>query len=163
MIFVTVGSSDCDFSRLISKIDQLVSVGCIADVVVQIGNSKYTPKACHSIRFAPQHEIVSLIEKSEFVICHGGTGTIDMVLGLRKKTIVVPRMKKFGEITDDHQLELAELLEKAGRVLVVKDIKDIEDCLVLLPAWEPSFRADTPRQDFEQFLCSHIRKLLHVK
>jgi beta-1,4-N-acetylglucosaminyltransferase len=160
MIFVTVGSSDCDFSRLTRKIDRLVIAGSILDVVVQTGNSFYKPKACKAINFVPQVEIEELVKKSDFILCHGGTGTIDMALGFRKKTIVVPRLARYGEITDNHQLELAELLEKSGRVLVAYNIDDIDRCLEYLPTWKPIFRKDSPSTGFKQYLGSHIRKLL---
>ena len=43
-----------------------------------------------------------------------------------KPIIVVPRLKKFGEHTNDHQVNLVRIMEKEGRLLAVYDISELE-------------------------------------
>ena len=42
---------------------------------------------------------------------------------------MVPRLKMFEEVIDDHQLEIAEAMSENERVKVVHTIEDLEDCL----------------------------------
>ena len=46
-----------------------------------------------------------------------------------KKVIVVPRMRKFGEHSDDHQIQVAKELEKQGMIIGVYDIEDLEEAI----------------------------------
>jgi UDP-N-acetylglucosamine transferase subunit ALG13 len=50
-------------------------------------------------------------------------------LKFNKRTIVVPRRKEFGEIVNDHQLEITRELERQGKIIAVYDIKDMEKAL----------------------------------
>ena len=46
------------------------------------------------------------MEKANIVITHGGTGAIIGAVKKGKKVIAVPRLAKYGEHVDDHQLQL---------------------------------------------------------
>ena len=72
---------------------------------------------------------MELYEKARVIVTHGGAGTILTLSNFNKKIIVVPRLKKFNEHVDDHQLELAEFLEKEKKVTVVYDIEDLHKSL----------------------------------
>jgi UDP-N-acetylglucosamine transferase subunit ALG13 len=128
MIFVTVGTHEQSFDRLVKAVDDLVGENKIEErVVLQIGNTKYEPKNCEWFRFLPsQKQILNYIKKADIVITHGGAGSIITALKFYKPTIVVPRYKKFNEHTNDHQLDLAGALAKEGKIMVVYDINDLE-------------------------------------
>ena len=66
------------------------------------------------------------MKQAEFVICHGGVGSIFTALRLRKKVLVVPRLEKYGEHINDHQLEICEQLEKEGYILYLKQDNDFD-------------------------------------
>jgi UDP-N-acetylglucosamine transferase subunit ALG13 len=59
------------------------------------------------------------------VISHAGVGSIMVALSHGKRPIVVPRLERFGEAVDDHQLQVATLLDRAGRVTAVDDLADL--------------------------------------
>ena len=128
MIFVTVGTDTHQFDRLIIGIDELVKKGKIKeDVIAQIGNCEYTPKNFKYFKFKPYEEIEKLTEKSTTVISHGGAGSIMLALENKKPLIVVPRLKKYNEHVNDHQIEITEELEKQGKILAVYEINELDD------------------------------------
>ena len=55
------------------------------------------------------------------LLSHGGAGSILNAMQAGKPLVVVPRLKSFGEVIDDHQLELAEALSQQGRGIAVTD------------------------------------------
>lgn len=128
MIFVTVGTHYQGFERLIKKMDEIA--GRIDDeVIMQIGFTQYEPKNAKWFRFAEYEKMLELINESDVVICHGGAGTLLDSLRFNKPIIIVPRLKKFGEVYDDHELELAEALESARKAITVYDVEKLEDAI----------------------------------
>lgn len=127
MIFVTVGTHDQGFERLVRKIDELVEGKNIRDnVIIQIGYTGYKPKACKWFKFVSPEEFEQLCKKSSLIITHAGVGSIMTSLKFSKNIIVVPRLKKFNEHRDDHQLQITKELEKQKRILGVYDINELE-------------------------------------
>jgi len=59
MIFVTVGTHEQPFNRLIQKIDELKKDGTIQDdVIIQTGFSTYEPKYCQWSKLIPYQQMV---------------------------------------------------------------------------------------------------------
>ena len=107
MIFVTVGSQKFQFDRLLRSIDEQIASGKIKDeIFAQIGFSTYRPKHYKFENFLDREEFEKKVLESEIVITHGGTGAIVGTLKKGKKVIAVPRLAKYGEHVDDHQLQL---------------------------------------------------------
>jgi len=129
MIFVTVGTHYLGFERLIKKMDEIA--GRIEEkVIAQIGSSKYIPKNMIYFKFAKdENEILEQCEKARIIIAHCGAGSILTILNYTKPALIVPRLKKFNELIDDHQLELAEVCEKKGRIKVIYDVENLENAL----------------------------------
>ena len=73
-----------------------------------------------------QEEFNEYIKKADFVICHGGVGTIFNALENGKRILVVPRLSKYKEHINDHQLEVAGQLEKEGYLILYKDGEDFD-------------------------------------
>jgi UDP-N-acetylglucosamine transferase subunit ALG13 len=130
MIFVTVGTHEQPFDRLIKKVDELVENKKIrGKVIAQIGYCRYVPKNFDYFRFADFKKMEKILNSSRIVITHGGIGSIFSALRKGKKVIVVPRMRKFGEHSDDHQIQVAKELEKQGMIIGVYDIEDLEEAI----------------------------------
>lgn len=105
MIFVTVGTHEQPFDRLVAYIDQLKETGVLTeDVVIQTGFSTYEPKHCRWQKLFPYKEMVELVEQARIVITHGGPSSFIMPLQIGKIPVVVPRQKRFEEHVNDHQL-----------------------------------------------------------
>jgi len=130
MIFVTVGTHNDQFNRLLQEMDNLIEKGIIKEKVrMQIGYSTYLPKYAKWFRFKDPNEISNIIKKSRIIISHGGSGTLLKASRLNKIVIGVPRLKKFGEHTNDHQLQIVRQLEKKGRIFGVYDIKKLGETI----------------------------------
>ncbi|MDF2512418.1 MAG: hypothetical protein K0S04_2284 [Herbinix sp.] len=132
MIFVTVGTHEQPFNRLVEKVDELKRVGIIhEDVVVQTGFSTYEPQYCEWSKLIPYHQMVEYVAKARIVITHGGPASFIMPLQLAKTPIVVPRQKKYGEHINDHQVEFIKNVNKRiGTIISVIDIDEIENIIV---------------------------------
>ena len=69
MIFVTVGTHEQPFNRLIQKIDELKKDGTIQDdVIIQTGFSTYEPKYCKWSKLIPYQQMVKNVADARIVI-----------------------------------------------------------------------------------------------
>lgn len=136
LIFVTVGTSDFQFNRLLKIIDELCEEKVISsdEVFAQIGSSDYKPKNYKYTDTVDNDQHKQLIDKCEFIITHAGTGSIISALKKRKKIIAFPRMKKYGEHVDNHQLELVKaflnrkyIVSATNKIELIDVIKDIKN------------------------------------
>ncbi|MCT3276696.1 MULTISPECIES: glycosyltransferase [Lactobacillaceae] len=131
MIFVTVGTHEQPFNRLIGAIDELVEDGRITeDVVVQYGYSTYKAPHCKSWQFIPYQQMWNLVKEARIVITHGGPSSFIMSLQMGKIPIVVPRQAKFDEHVNDHQLIFAkEVARRKRNIVVLEDINKLADTI----------------------------------
>ncbi|AVK62239.1 multidrug MFS transporter [Lactobacillus sp. CBA3605] len=132
MIFVTVGTHEQPFNRLIKKIDELKTTKTInEDVTIQTGYSTYIPKSCISSKFYPYQKMETLVRNADIVITHGGPSSFVMPLQYGKIPIVVPRLAKYHEHVNDHQLDFArEIEQRIGNIIVVEDIEELGDVII---------------------------------
>lgn len=131
MIFVTVGMHPTGFERLVKEMDRIA--GRIdEEVIMQIGGTKYAPQNAKHFSFATEQEIKELCRHARVVVTHGGVGTVLDALQERATVVVVPRLKKYGEVIDDHQLFFVQELEKQGKVIAVYDMERLEGVLLEL-------------------------------
>lgn len=131
MIFVTVGTHEQPFNRLIECIDNLKRDSLISeDVIIQTGYSTYTPCFCTWQKLFPYQEMLKLIEQARIVITHGGPSSFIMPLQIGKTPIVVPRRHEFNEHVNDHQVIFAEAVAKRmGTIIVVNDMEQLADTI----------------------------------
>jgi putative glycosyltransferase len=126
MIFVTVGTHEQQFNRLIKEIDRLKEENLIQDeVFIQTGYSNYVPKYCKWEKLISYEKMNQFIEKADVIITHGGPATFMAVIAKGKNPIVVPRLKKFGEHVNDHQLEFVEKVLNIYNLTVITNISDL--------------------------------------
>jgi len=131
MIFVNVGTHTQSFNRLLEEIDRLVGKGEIKEkVVAQIGHSSYEPKNIEWFRFETFKKLFKFYRESRIIICHGGAGNILNGLSNGKPVVAVPRLKKFDEHVNDHQLDLVKKLEKKKKIIAVYDIKKLKGAIL---------------------------------
>ena len=144
MIFVTVGTHEQPFDRLVAYIDQLKENGTLTEeVIIQTGFSTYEPKHCRWQKLFPYKEMVQMVEQARIVITHGGPSSFIMPLQIGKIPVVVPRQKQYDEHVNDHQLIFAKALaERQGNLIVVEDIAELKDILVRYPEIVESIPTD---------------------
>lgn len=127
MIFITLGSQKFQFNRLLKTVDELVEQGEIEEeVFAQIGYSDYKPVHYSYKQFLNRDEFASMEEKADIVITHGGTGAIIGAVKKGKKVIAVPRLAKYGEHVDDHQLQIIEQFKKQNLICGLNDCSEVE-------------------------------------
>lgn len=129
MIFVTVGTHEQQFNRLVEEVDKLKEDGTITeDVFIQTGFSTYEPKYCQWSKLISYKEMNNRIKEARIIITHGGPASFIAPLQIGKIPIVVPRQEKFGEHVNDHQLEFAKNVEERNKnIIPVYDIKDLKE------------------------------------
>ena len=126
MIFVTVGTHEQQFDRLIQEVDRLKKENLIQDeVFIQTGYSNYIPKYCEWEKIISYEKMNQMIEESDIIITHGGPATFMGVIAKGKVPIVVPRQKKFGEHVNDHQLEFCNRVKENYPIKLIKETSDI--------------------------------------
>ncbi len=111
MIFLTVGNHFQGFERLLEKVDEMAP-RIPHEIVVQKGYSKYIPKNTKYFDFVPANTAMEYVQKSDLVISHAGMGTIILCKTYGTPLIIFPRRKKYGEHVNDHQMEIARVLEE---------------------------------------------------
>lgn len=128
MIFVTVGTHEQQFNRLLKEIDYLKKSRMIKEkVFMQIGYSDYIPQYCEYGDFLSYKEIEIYIKNASTVITHGGPASFMKVISLGKIPIVVPRLIEFKEHVNNHQLEFAKkVVEKGYPIQIVENISQLK-------------------------------------
>jgi len=140
VIFATIGSAE-PFDRLLGALDGLA---VDEELVVQCGASRARPPGATCVEFMGYGELVDRIRDARVVITHAGVGSVLACLTNGKRPVVVPRLARFREAVDDHQLEFARRLEQAGLVVLVDDTAELPAALAV--ASEPLGRVggETP-------------------
>lgn len=140
MIFLTVGSM-FPFDRLVRSIDKMVGQKLIDDnIVAQIGDGQYEPQHMAFDRFLPKLEYDKRISEATMLISHAGAGTIALALRFRKPLLVVPRLQRYKEHVNDHQVATARKFEELGHVLVAYEMRDVPARLRELKDFVPRSR-----------------------
>jgi len=151
MIFVTVGSQKFPFDRLLKKVDQLAADGIISEeVFAQTGVSGYHPQHCRWQPFYDRVDFAKLVEGCDIMITHGGTGAIISAVKRGKKVIAVPRLARYGEHVDDHQLQLLQQFDELNLICVCPDENRLPEALQTVR----THRYDSYRSNTEAYITS---------
>lgn len=164
MIFVTVGTQDKEFRRLLAEVERLIKCGKINETVVaQIGNTKFSTdldsNKMHLIEFTTPREVDTLIENASFIITHGGVATIIEGLNRGKKIIAVPRLKKYKEHVNDHQLQIIENFGNSGFIIGVQGVEELESALNRIDEFVPE-KYVSNNERFVGLLEEKIQKII---
>ena len=126
MIFVTLGTQDKVFDRLLKDIDKEIDKGTIKDkVIVQAGYTKYESKNMEVFDLLDKDDFDKYISKCDLLITHGGVGSILTGLKNNKKVIVSPRLAKYNEHMNDHQKDITSRFSEEGYILAYNEGDDL--------------------------------------
>lgn len=126
MIFVTLGTQDKGFPRLLEAIDKEIEKGTIKEkVIVQAGLTKYESKNMEIFDLVPTNEFEKYIDEADLIITHGGAGSILTAIKHGKKVIAAARLAKYKEHTNDHQKQIVKEFSKEGYILELKDFNKL--------------------------------------
>lgn len=131
MIFVTVGTHEQPFDRLIKAIDDLKADGTLTEeVIIQTGFSTYIPEHCKWQKLFPYKKMVQLVSEARIVVTHGGPSSFIMPIQINKVPVVVPRMQRFGEHVNDHQVIFCrEVSIRSQNIILVEEVSMLQDVL----------------------------------
>lgn len=132
MIFVSVGTQKFPLDRLLEEVDSFIEQGLINEpVFAQIGPSSYCPKYYEYTDYMNPQEFEEKVNESDLIITHSGVGTIIDAVKKGKHVVVFPRLAKYGEHVDDHQLEIAQAFEAAELVVCCGEEDSLYDKIEL--------------------------------
>ena len=127
MIFVTVGTNEAPFDRLLRAVGALSTD---EELVVQHGSSAVVPaNAARTFDFLLFDDLVREMRASRVVVTHAGIGSIMTALSCGRRPVVAARLVAHREAVDDHQLPVARRLEQAGLVTLVEDLSLLEEAV----------------------------------
>lgn len=131
-IFVPLGTQKFPFNRLIEALNGLVEKGLYKpeEIVMQSSIYDVDPIFPH-YELIPSEQFELLIDKANLVITHSGVNSIISCMKRKMPLIIVPRMKKYGEHVDDHQMEIAHLMKEKFGVIVVEDLAKLPEAIEL--------------------------------
>jgi len=124
MIYATVGTMHLDFGRLVRALDG-IGEATGERIVVQTGMGRTIPTHCEHFDFRPREAIEPLLAEARVVITHAGIGSAIDALRHEKPLLVAPRLRKYGEHNNDHQLDLARAIERRGWGRLVLDMAEL--------------------------------------
>ncbi len=156
-VFVSVGTHTQQFDRLVKKIDEIaLEEKETIEFFGQTGNCLYQPKNFRFKKFLDDSEFEQKILESDLVIGHAGAGLIISCLAKKKKAIIMPRLKEFGEHTNSHQTDLANALASKKKVLAVFFENDLKLAIGLSDEFVPLLEKGTDKiiRGIEVFLLS---------
>ena len=138
MILVLLGTQNNSFVRLLKAMQDGIDKKKInTKVVVQAGFTKFSSKDMKIFKFIDKDELSKLQEEADLIITHGGVGSIISSLKKGKKVIVVPRLKKYGEHVNNHQLQIARRFGQEGYVKYVINLKHLEKMINTIDKFTP--------------------------
>ena len=129
MIFVTVGTHEQQFNRLIEYMDKW-AIENDEEVIIQTGYSTYEPQNCKWQKLFSFQEMCKYVDDARIVITNGGPSSFIAPLQIGKTPIVVPRRYKFNEHVNDHQVNFCREVEnRMGTIIVVEEIEKLGEIL----------------------------------
>ena len=128
MIFVMLGTQHQKFDRLINMIINSKKLKN-KEIIIQNGHTKVVANNIKAINFCTEEQILKYIQESEFVITHGGVGSIINSLKQNKKVIAIARKEKYKEHADNHQEEICKYFEELGYIENITEAEKLDDVI----------------------------------
>jgi UDP-N-acetylglucosamine--N-acetylmuramyl-(pentapeptide) pyrophosphoryl-undecaprenol N-acetylglucosamine transferase len=138
--FVSLGTHEAPFDRLLALVDDAVELGLLpAPVVVQSGASTYCGRNFESTPWMSRQEFTQALSASRYAIGHAGAAFAAAALDAGKRPLLLPRKRAFGEHVDGHQDQLAHKLGALGLAVALAGTLSASD----LAAADAPLRDDT--------------------
>lgn len=156
-VFVTVGTREEPFTRLIKGVEDLVKKRIIKEkVIIQAGHTKYGSDCAEIFDFCPSEKIDELIKNAKYVITQESAGIGTQCLKYRTKFLVMPRDYQYGELPakSDMNEDLHYRLEELGYTKVVSNTEDMEKAIINLNGLKTGFEFDN------SMAISHLHKVM---
>lgn len=150
-----VGMHDVGFERLVKALDEYAGRHGEDEVAMQIGSTQYRPSHMRWFTFKPALD--EDIAWADMVVSHGSIGLLDAVQ-LGKRMLAVPRLSRFGEVFNDHQVRSSLHFSSKFGFPVVLEMSDLEQSILeakAAPAPQPvSFQPTGLYRELDGYLAS---------
>ena len=158
MIFVTVGTHEQQFDRLVKAVDDLKANGTIDEpVYVQTGYSSYTPVHCEHSQFVPFGQMEDFMADADVVITHGGPSSFIEAMAAGKVPVVVPRRGDLDEHVNDHQADFVRIVaERQGGIVPVYDVAELPKAIERARELSRGVEFKSHNAEF----CKELRRLI---
>ncbi len=159
MILVLLGTFPTEFIRPLHEIEYLLNAGVIKEeVIVQNGYTNFESSNMILKGFVSLDELNKLYQESDLIISHGGSGSIIKGLKFRKKVIAIPRLAKYGEVVDDHQLELVKKFSDLGYLIPWYENQKLEKIYKNVDSFKPEIY-ESQKDEIINFLDNYLNTL----
>ena len=149
MIFLTVGTQDKQFLRLLKIVDNAIRKGVVKDeVIAQIGHTNFKSNNMRTYKFMSEKKINECISNADLIVAHGGVGILTTALINKKKVFAVARTKEYKEHINDHQEQIVDKFYKLGYIKKITDYDDFVREYENLHKFKPIF----PKFDNQKML-----------
>ncbi len=153
MIFVTLGTQRDQFVRFLKAVDELILAYDLKDeFVVQRGHTSFSSEKFRTVDFLSETDFLLTMAQADIIITHAGYGSLFKAIKTGKKIVSMPRLRRYEEIIDDHQLDLLEKLSTEGYIIAAKES--------LVEIW-PKVEQFQPRKyDFKNCIIENLEHYL---
>lgn len=155
LIFVTLGTQDKKFKRLLDAVE---NANIDEKIIAQVGSTEYTSSKMEIHKFISQKEFEKFVEEARIIITHAGVGTIIYGLKQGKKMIVAARLKEYKEHVNNHQLQILETFSKDGYIIPLEDFSNLNEKIKEAENFIPK-KFISNNQNFVKSLDNEIAKL----
>lgn len=125
MIFLTVGTQDKQFYRLLEIVDNAIKKGIVKEeVIAQVGHTKFESKNIKTYKFMSDKKLNEYIDKADLVVTHGGVGILTSSLMKKKKIFAIPRLEMYKEHINNHQEQIVNKFYKLGYIKKIESYDD---------------------------------------
>lgn len=138
MVLVLLGTQNNSFHRLLEEIEKNIEDGTIKEqVIVQAGYTKFKSNNMEIFDLIPKEKLEKYQEEANYIITHGGVGSIIESLKKGKKIIAVPRKQKYGEHVNDHQIDIVQTFNEKGYLIGLNDVEELKDAIRKIDDFKP--------------------------
>jgi UDP-N-acetylglucosamine transferase subunit ALG13 len=147
-IAVIVGTDHHPFDRLITWVNDWLRQHPeqIPAFFVQSGSASVEP-ICDGAAIMEAGQLDKVLDEADVAICHGGPGSIADAWSRGLLPIVVPRLRRHGEVVDDHQVDFCVKLAGLDRIRLAQEPAAFADLLAEATSDPAHFRAIGPGAD----------------
>lgn len=163
MILVALGTQDKSFTRILKELDRLKDKGFIKEeIIAQTGYTKYNSKNIKTFDYINEKDFNKYYEKASLIITHGGVGSIIKGLEHNKVVIAVPRLSKYDEHENDHQLQIVEEFYNTGYILKCIEMEDLEKVIKDSKKFKPK-KFKSNNSNMVKLIDNYIEKDIKMK
>ena len=153
MILVILGTQDKEFTRLLKAVENWIETYQIKEkVVVQAGQTHYQSDKMEILDFIDMDSFDKLIEEASVVL------TIITALNHNKIVIATPRLAKYHEHHNDHQVQIIETFEKNGHLIYLRDLDHLQEAINQAKEFKPT-KYKSNRENMVKLLMDYINQI----